>query len=83
MDKPGGEQNFVIDVDDKLLSSSSRSISRADVANLCVAALKIGQGKKFSLDCITKEPEEGSAIASPEDALESFLKTKKVYNYNL
>ena len=36
-------------------------ISREDVAELCVAALSAGKGKKISFDCITMSP---SAISS-------------------
>ena len=32
----GGERELVVDVDDKLLEASSRSIPRADVAEFCV-----------------------------------------------
>jgi uncharacterized protein YbjT (DUF2867 family) len=83
-DKPAGIENFVLDVDDKLLKNEKRSISRGDVASLCVAALSVGAGKKLSLDCITRpSEEEGAPVTSAEDALSAFVKEAKVYNYAL
>jgi len=66
VDIPGGQDEFVLDVDDKLYElnhhqtttntdqrRSMTRISREDVAELCVAALSAGKGKKISFDCIT------------------------------
>jgi hypothetical protein len=48
---------YVLDVDDKLGKSHSRTcISREDVAELCVAALSVAKGQNVSFDCITREP---------------------------
>lgn len=69
VDAPGGLEEFVLGVDDELYdinhhksnttSSDLRAmtrISREDVAELCVAALSAGKGKKTSFDCITMSP---------------------------
>jgi uncharacterized protein YbjT (DUF2867 family) len=78
---PPGTEDFVLDVDDKLLANKKRSICRADVASLCVAALTVCKGKKVSLDCITKE--SPVSVRTPEEALEAFLREGKVYDYSL
>jgi uncharacterized protein YbjT (DUF2867 family) len=82
-DTPPGQEEYVIDVDDKLIVNKKRSISRGDVADLCIAALTIGKGKKIALDVITRVPEEGAKIKSAEEALTSFLKESKTYDYAL
>lgn len=83
VDTPAGEEDFVIDVDDKLMQEKKRSISRADVANLCIAALSAAQGKKVSLDCITRPVEEGAKVRTAEEALTEYLQQAKTYNYAL
>lgn len=82
-DTPAGEEEFVLDVDDKLLSNKKRSVSRADVANLCLAALMIGKGKKIALDCITQPRDDDGPVKTAEEALEMFLQDRKVYDYAL
>ena len=72
-----------MDVDDKLLESEKRSISRADVANLCVASLMMGKETNVSFDCIAREVEEGREIKSAEEALSEFLSLGKTANYDL
>jgi len=47
---------------------SLNRISREDVAELCVAALSVGKGKKISFDCITVSP---SSISSSVPKLRS------------
>lgn len=79
---PGIEQ-LVLDVDDVLMSNKKRSISRADVANLCVAALSVGKAKKVSFDCITRPVEGSKPPTSAEEVLTEFLKTGKTTNYAL
>lgn len=83
IDTPAGEEDFVIDVNDVLLKSEKRSISRADVASLCVAALTVGVGKKVALDVITRPLEDGQSVKSPEDALAAFLQENKAYDYSI
>lgn len=83
VDNAAGVEDFVLDVDDKLMANKKRSISREDVANLCVAALVHGQGKKVSLDCITVAVDEGKKPRTAEEAFQAFLKEQKAYNYAL
>jgi uncharacterized protein YbjT (DUF2867 family) len=77
IDTPPGQEDFVLDVDDKLIQREKRSISRADVAALCVSALTVARGKKVSLDAITEQGD----VRSPDEALKSFLAESKVYSY--
>ena len=83
IDSPAGMEDFVLDVDDKLMQNKKRSISREDVANLCVAALVHGKGKKVSLDCITVPVENGKSPKSADAAFTEFLQEQKTYNYAL
>lgn len=83
IDTPAGEEELVLDVDDKLIDSKKRSISRADVANLCVAALTVGKDQSVSFDCITRPVKEGQPVLSAEEALLAFLKLGKTANYAL
>lgn len=76
VDSPGGHEEFMLGVDDELYylyhkkkESSDKPkavtrISREDLADLCVAALSAGKGKKVSLDCITVSPSESSSSSS-------------------
>jgi len=79
---PGIEQ-IILDVDDRLMANKKRSISRGDVASICLAALSVGKGKKVSFDCITRPVEESGAPVSAEDVLAEFLKTERTANYSL
>jgi hypothetical protein len=56
----GGERELVLDVDDNLISSKSphRSIPRADVAALLVAALALGDRR--AVDVVAKGPGDGA-----------------------
>lgn len=81
-DTPGGKEDFVLDVNDTLMKRSKKSISRADVAALCLAALSVGKGKKSSLDCVTEAKDDGK-VRSAEAALRGFLQQAKVYDYAL
>ena len=56
VDTPAGVEEYVLDVNDVLLNNTKRSISREDVANLCVAAISLYQPgqTKIALDCITR-----------------------------
>lgn len=84
IDTPASQQQLVLDVDDKLLKNEKRSISRADVANLCVAALEVGKdGQSVSLDCIATDVEEGTEIKSATAALEEFLSKEMTCDYSL
>lgn len=84
LDKPASQEQLMLDVDDKLIKNEKRSISRADVANLCVAALEIGkEGQSVSFDCIASEVEEGAEIKSATAALEEFLAKEMSCDYSL
>eukprot|EP00549_Striatella_unipunctata_P025265 CAMPEP_0118694818 /NCGR_PEP_ID=MMETSP0800-20121206/12781_1 /TAXON_ID=210618 ORGANISM="Striatella unipunctata, Strain CCMP2910" /NCGR_SAMPLE_ID=MMETSP0800 /ASSEMBLY_ACC=CAM_ASM_000638 /LENGTH=250 /DNA_ID=CAMNT_0006593419 /DNA_START=548 /DNA_END=1300 /DNA_ORIENTATION=- len=89
-DTPGGVEEFILDVDDALLQRKPRSISRADVAQLAVAALSVADQNNVSFDCITTAAaaaeEEDSSSTTPksaEEVLEDFLKLGKTANYKL
>jgi hypothetical protein len=71
-------------VDDKLLKNEKRSISRGDVANLCVAALTVGYGKDVSFDCISREVEDGTgSVPTAEKVFTDFLAGEQTTNYSL
>lgn len=81
---PASQEQLMLDVDDKLIKNEKRSISRADVANLCVAALEVGkEGQSVSFDCIASEVEEGTEIKSATEALEEFLAKELTCDYAL
>ena len=84
LDTPASQEQLMLDVDDKLIQNEKRSISRADVANLCVAALVVGkEGQSVSFDCIASEVEEGAEIKSATAALEEFLAKEVTCDYSL
>lgn len=82
-DDPAGQRDYLLDVDDRLMEYRHKSISRADVARLCVAALTTLDGEKLSLDCISQPVPPGGTIRSPEEALQQFAREGKIYNYVL
>lgn len=82
MDTDPNIEEIVLDVDDKLMESTKRSIGRADVASLCVASLSTTQN--VSLDCITRAmPVVGETPRPAQHILEEFLKTDKTADYSL
>ena len=84
LDSPASQEQLMLDVDDKLIQNEKRSISRADVANICVAALEVGkEGQSVSFDCIASEVEEGAEIKSATAALEEFLAKEVSCDYSL
>jgi len=82
-DTPGGKEQLILDVNDKFLENKKRSISRSDVANLCVAALTVGKGRKLSFDCIAREAKKGERVKTAEEALTEFLDTGLHTDYSL
>jgi hypothetical protein len=83
---PGGREEFVLDVDDNLYKTHTRtSISRENVADLCVAALSVGKGRNVSFDCITQASslEDGVPSPSAEEAFSEFLDRSTTSNYAL
>jgi len=81
-DTPGGQKQLVLDVDDVLLKNKERQISRADVAELCVASLTVSAQKNVAFDCISVTPESDEEIVSAEDALVAFLTLGKTCDYS-
>ena len=59
-DEEGGCRQIVLDVDDNLISSKSkyRAIPRADVAELCVQALRLADRR--AVDCVAKDVGDGA-----------------------
>ena len=59
-DDEGGQRELVLDVNDNLISTKSkyRSIPRADVAELCVQCLSLGDRR--SIDIVAKDVGDGS-----------------------
>lgn len=77
VDTPGGQEEFVLGVDDELVDGADRTrISREDLANLCVAALDLPTTSSYSLDCITRpshSKEKGGGVISARQALLEFI----------
>jgi len=61
LDKAGGEREIVFGVDDELLKEKTRSIPRADVAEVCVQSLLSPLALNRAFDIISREPAEGSS----------------------
>lgn len=59
IDKPGNEREIVFGIDDKLLNEKSRTIPRADVAEVAVQSLFVDKSKNRSFDIVSKEPAPG------------------------
>lgn len=87
VDTESSKMELVLDVDDVLLKREKKSIARADVANLCIAALTVSGDKSVSIDCIGKEVDEDVAdsvvVKCAEDTFKDFLKTGKTADYTL
>lgn len=80
--RPGGMMELKLDVNDIIMKTEkSRSISRCDVARLCVASLSRSNGKSYSFDCVNVEIPEGSVPRSTEAALREFLQQDPAYLY--
>jgi len=83
VDTESRKMELVLDVDDALMRNEKKSISRGDVASLCIAALTVSGGKSISFDCIGKEVADENNVRSPEDVLKEFLETGKTADYRL
>ena len=82
VDTPGGREEFILGVNDELyelnhdrsITSKKRRavtrISREDLADLCIASLTAGKGKKMSFDCITMAPSTTSSSSPLPDSIE-------------
>lgn len=60
LDKPGGQQQLVLDVDDLLLQRTTRSIPREDVAEVCVQSLLQPKAQNAAFDVIAEAPGTGA-----------------------
>ena len=59
LDKPGGERELLVGVDDRLLDGDRRSVPRADVARVVCGALLDPSAVAVSFDLASREPGEG------------------------
>jgi nucleoside-diphosphate-sugar epimerase len=75
LDKPGGQQELVLDVDDLLLQRTTRSIPREDVATLLVESLLQPKAKNVAFDAIA-EPVGTGSVTTDFAALFDSLKGK-------
>lgn len=78
-DTPGNERELVVGVDDSLLSSQTRSISREDVARVCVEALTSPAFKNKSFDIASKKKGDGD----PTLSVEPLVKSLPPYDYSI
>ena len=58
LDKPGGKRNLIVDVDDKILKTKTRSVPRADVAAVVVACLGFDKASNVSFDLASEDEQE-------------------------
>jgi uncharacterized protein YbjT (DUF2867 family) len=67
-DKPGGHGTIIMDVDDKLLQGTVRTIPREDVAEVIVAALQVGApAQNRSIDIVCLSSGESAKTAPSRD----------------
>ncbi|KAF3330537.1 NAD(P)H-binding [Carex littledalei] len=59
-DKDGGVRELLIGKDDELLKTETRTISRADVAEVCIQALQYEEAKEKAFDLASKPEGEGT-----------------------
>lgn len=59
LDKEGGVREVVFGVDDVLLTAKTKSIPRADVAEVCVQSMLRANSLNRSFDIVSKEPGDG------------------------
>ncbi|KAJ9543148.1 hypothetical protein OSB04_022855 [Centaurea solstitialis] len=59
-DKEGGVRELLIGKDDELLQTETRTIARADVAEVCIQALQIEEAKCKALDLASKPEGTGT-----------------------
>ena len=87
VDTESSKMELVLDVDDTLMQREKKSISRGDVANLCIAALTESGDRSVSFDCVGMQgnAEEGEPVdvKSAEESLRAFLTTGKTADYTL
>lgn len=59
-DKEGGVRELLVGKDDELLKTQTRTIARADVAEVCIQALQFEEAKFKALDLSSKPEGEGT-----------------------
>lgn len=82
LDQPGGKRTLVLGVDDELLKRESRSIPRADVAELCVQALLSDAAKNKAIDAISEAEGEGAVPSADADFDALFRSVTREYDYS-
>lgn len=60
LDKPGGHRELIVGKDDELLQTETRTVPRADVAEVCIQALKFEEAKSKAFDLASKAEEAGT-----------------------
>lgn len=60
IDKEGGLRELIVGKDDELLATDTKSVPRADVAEVCVQALLFEESKNKAFDLASKPEEAGS-----------------------
>ena len=83
VDTESSKQDLVLDVDDKLMTREKKSISRGDVANLCLAALTESGDRSVSFDCVGQGDVTEEGVVSAEEKFQEFLSTGKTADYTL
>lgn len=53
-DKEGGLRELIVGKDDELMKSETRTVARADVAEMCIKALEFEEAKHKALDLVSK-----------------------------
>ncbi|GMP85486.1 hypothetical protein CsSME_00038618 [Camellia sinensis var. sinensis] len=59
-DKDGGVRELLVGKDDELLQTETRTIARADVAEVCIQALQFEEAKFKALDLASKPEGTGT-----------------------
>ena len=78
IDKPGGERQIVLGVNDELLKEEVRNIPRGDVAEVCVQSLDNPDAQDRAIDIIARSPESGE----PTTDWAAFFAQKGTYIYD-
>ena len=82
LDKTGGIREIVFGIDDNLLKSTTRSIPREDVADVCIASLSQKGAINRAFDITSKEPGEGEVTEDWQKFFSQEGNCKYNYKYN-
>jgi uncharacterized protein YbjT (DUF2867 family) len=80
IDEEGGKRSIVAGINDELLKRKTRSIPRADVAEVCVQALTVLDARNTAFDIISDPPGEGTPT-SDYAAFFRAIKAGPAYDY--